>query len=197
MEYRGGSSNATEYRGGGQGVTHEDHLALIAAAVNGSGGSWADLGSGGGAFTTALVELLGAGGRIASVDSDQRALRLQERELRTRFPTTSLQFIRADFNDELPLTDLDGIVMANSLHFQREACAVLTHVSRMLAQGGRLVVVEYDIETANPWVPYPLPFTRLPDVAACAGFSSPRLLGSRPSRYHRRVYSAVCLRAGA
>lgn len=139
-----------------------------------------------------MAELLGPEARIYSVDSDARALHVQQRELGARFPLLHAQLIRADFNDRLDISGLDGIVMANSLHFQKDACAVLVHVSRWLKPGGRIVVVEYDIETPNPWVPYPLPFARLPLAAACAGLSDPRLLDSRPSRYHRRVYSAFC-----
>jgi SAM-dependent methyltransferase len=173
-----------------QGVTREDHLALITKAVH--GGAWADLGSGGGAFTAALCELLGPGGRVSSVDRDARALRSQERELRGLFPGVRLEFIATDFAAHLPLSGLDGIVMANSLHFQRDACDVLVRVSRCLAPGGSIVAVEYDVEAPNPWVPFPLPFARLREVAERAGLSPPRLLDSRPSRYHRRVYSAVC-----
>jgi SAM-dependent methyltransferase len=173
-------------------VTREDHIALISRAAGNAGGRWADLGSGGGAFTAALCELLGARGRIVSVDRDARALRAQERELRARFPEAQLEFVAADFTDALPLADLDGIVMANSLHFQRDACETLEGVRRCLAPGGCVVVVEYDISAPNPWVPFPLPFARLGEIAACAGLAAPVLLGTRPSRYHRRVYAAVC-----
>jgi SAM-dependent methyltransferase len=140
-----------------------------------------------------MAELLGPEARIYSVDSNASALLIQEQELEARFPALRVELIRGDFKDKLDIPSaLDGIVMANSLHFQRDACAVLIHVSGWLKPGGRIVVVEYDIETHNPWVPYPLPFSRLPEVTACAGLSAPRLLDSRPSRYHRRVYSAVC-----
>ena len=139
-----------------------------------------------------MAELLGPGATIYSVDRDARSLKTQERELRARFPLLQVELIHADFNDKLDIADLDGIVMANSLHFQERACAVLVHVAQWLKRGGKLVVIEYDIETPNQWVPYPLPYTLLPSAAACAGLSEPRLLDSRPSRYHRRVYSAVC-----
>ena len=181
-------------------MNHSDHVALLRGGVEkaGSGGVlWADLGSGGGAFTLALAELLGPGGRIVSVDRDRGALREQAAAMAARFPEVELEQRVADFTGDLGLPSLDGIVMANSLHFQPDRAAVIRRVRAMLRPGGRLVIVEYDADRGNPWVPYPLPFTRLPEVAACAGFSSPRLLGSRPSRYHRRVYSAVCMRAGA
>ncbi len=167
-----------------------DHVALLREALQ-PGGSWADLGSGSGAFTLAMAELLGPDATIYSVDADGRSLVVQEQELEARFPALDVKLIRADFKDTLDISGLDGIVMANSLHFQRDACAVLVHVSGWLKPGGKIVIVEYDIETHNQWVPYPLPFSRLPSVAECAGLSAPRLLDSRPSRYHHRVYSAV------
>jgi ubiquinone/menaquinone biosynthesis C-methylase UbiE len=170
-----------------------DHVALIKGAVQGPGGAWADLGSGSGAFTLALAELLGPEARIYSVDSNASALLIQEQELEARFPRLEVQLIRADLRDTLDIPSaLDGIVMANSLHFLKDACAVLIHVSGWLKPGGKIVIVEYDVETRNQWVPYPMPFSRLPAAAACAGLSAPRLLDSRPSRYHGRVYSAVC-----
>ena len=169
-----------------------DHVALLRGALQAPGETWADLGSGSGAFTLAMAELLGPEARIYSVDKDARALGSQERELAARFPLLPVRLINADFNERLDMSGLDGIVMANTLHFQKDACAVLIHVGQWLKPGGRIVVVEYDIQTANPWVPYPLPFARLASAAACAGLSEPRLLDTRPSRYHKRVYSAVC-----
>ena len=40
----------------------------------------------GGAFTLALADLLGPGGRIVAVDRDARALRANEAAVRARFP---------------------------------------------------------------------------------------------------------------
>jgi tRNA A58 N-methylase Trm61 len=46
----------------------------------------ADLGSGEGAFTLALADLLGPTGSIHTVDRDSRALQVQVRALRDAFP---------------------------------------------------------------------------------------------------------------
>ena len=99
--------------------------------------------------------------------------------------------IHADFTGDVPLPPLDGILIANALHFHGDACRLLQHIARWLKPGGLLVLVEYDIETPNTWVPHPLPWARFPAAAACAGFTGARLLETRPSRYHRRVYSAA------
>jgi len=67
-------------------VDHDDHVALIRGGVGG-GTTWADLGSGSGAFTLALADLLGPGATIYSVDRDQAALAKQSSALRDRFRT--------------------------------------------------------------------------------------------------------------
>jgi ubiquinone/menaquinone biosynthesis C-methylase UbiE len=178
-------------------MTHADHVALIRPGAEGSAGAWADLGAGSGAFTLALAAVLGHASRIYAVDRDAGALGMLERALqreRGRAKDIPLvQTVHADLRGEVPLPPLDGILMANSLHFQADACAVLTHAARWLKPGGRLIIVEYDIETPNTWVPNPIPWSRLPAVLECAGFSAARLLGTRPSRYHGRMYSARAL----
>ena len=98
-------------------MTHEDHVALIRAAVEaaGPGGPWADLGSGGGAFTLALADLLGPGATIYSVDRDRSSLSEQERAMRSRFPAVHVEYVHADFTRPLDLPPLDGIVSENAI----------------------------------------------------------------------------------
>ena len=172
-------------------MTHEDHVDLLRGAVTAGPGVWADLGSGTGSFTVALAEILGGEGKILSVDRDQKALREQEQVLRDRFPRLQVELIARDFTTLADTTGLDGIVMANSLHYQRNASEFLKKARTWLTRGGVLVVVEYDIELPNPWVPHPVPYRRFVAMAEAAGLTGARLLAVRPSRYHRRVYSAT------
>ncbi|MEA2501711.1 MAG: hypothetical protein QOD01_1822, partial [Actinomycetota bacterium] len=51
-------------------MEHRDHVMLLREGVEGAGKVWADLGSGKGAFTLALADLLGAGAVIHSLDLD-------------------------------------------------------------------------------------------------------------------------------
>lgn len=140
-------------------MDHRDHVALIRGAVEGCPGAWADLGSGEGAFTLALADLLGAEGAILSVDLDAGALRGQERAMGRRFPGALITYRRADFTKPGMLGvepgSLDGLVMANSLHYVRDQAALLGGLVALLRPGGRFVVVEYDTDTGNHWVPYP------------------------------------------
>jgi SAM-dependent methyltransferase len=180
-------------------MDHADHVRLIREGVEGGdieGGSstWADLGSGGGAFTLALADLLGPAGRIVSVDRDATALGRQARALRERFPDVLVEQLVADFSEPLDLPVLDGVVMANSLHFVRDPAIVAGLVRGYLRDGGRLVLVEYDADAGNTWVPFPLSFETWRTVAADAGFRDTRRLTSVPSRFLGSIYSAVSLR---
>jgi SAM-dependent methyltransferase len=172
-------------------MNHSDHVRLIREGVIGGGGVWADLGSGSGAFTLALADLLGAGGHIYSVDTDTRALREQRDAMQARFPAVNLEQRVADFAKPLDLRQLDGIVMANSLHFQRRKEPVLQHVRGMLKPGGRLVLVEYNADKGNIWVPFPLSYPTWQTLSLANGFVETRLLTTVPSRFLREIYSAV------
>jgi SAM-dependent methyltransferase len=175
-------------------VDHRDHVSLIREGVLGGGTTWADLGSGEGAFTLALADLLGPTGSIHTVDRDGRALQVQLDALRGAFPTVSVRMLCADFRMQVELPPLDGIVMANSLHFERDKLAVLRLVRGYLRPAGRLVLVEYDTDRGNPWVPFPLSFPTWKTVAAAAGFRETKRLGSVPSRFLGSIYSALSLR---
>src|SRR5579872_2946705 len=170
-------------------MTHDDHVRLLRDGIPSTpDGVWADLGSGWGAFTLALADLLGPGARIYSVDRDRSALREQERAMRERFPDRAVTYLAADFTRPLDLPPLDGIVMANSLHFVREKLPVLRLVRGYVKPGGRLVLVEYNADRGNPWVPYPLSYSTWEALAARASFSGTRQLATQPSRFLREIY---------
>jgi SAM-dependent methyltransferase len=174
-------------------VDHADHVALLRPAVTGRGGTWADIGSGTGAFTLALADLLGDGGRIVSIDRDERALREQAEAMALRFPGVALEQRVADFREPLDLPRLDGVVMANSLHFVRaeEQVAVVRRLASAVRPAGRFVVVEYDSDSGNPYVPFPFAAARWPRLAQSAGLVRPREIGRVPSRWLGAIYSAV------
>ena len=172
-------------------MDHADHVRLIRDGVEGGGTAWADLGSGEGAFTLALADLLGPSGTIHTVDRDRSALAVQQQRLAARFPDVAVTPIVADFSKPIDLPPLDGIVMANSLHFVRDKAPVLELVRGYLRPGGRLVLVEYASDRGNQWVPWPLTFPTWSKVAADAGFRDTRQLATVPSRFLDSIYSAV------
>jgi precorrin-6B methylase 2 len=155
------------------------------------GGVWADLGAGSGAFTLALAELLGPEAVIYAVDRDRSALAELERRAGGRFSGTRLISMRADFTQALDVPSLDGVVMANSLHFHKEKAPIVQSVRNMLAPGGRLILVEYNVDRGNSWVPHPISYSVWKGLAARCGFVDTRQIGAKPSRFLKQIYSAV------
>jgi SAM-dependent methyltransferase len=173
-------------------MDHGDHVALIRDGVRAAPpGRWLELGAGEGAFTLALADVLGNGARIVAVDRDARALERLRARLGDRFPTATVEPVVADFTHALPDGPFAGILAANSLHFVKDLGPVLAAIRARLALDGRLVVVEYDADRGNPWVPHPFSFRRWSTLAPEAGFEPPQLLHRVPSRFLDAIYGAV------
>ena len=172
-------------------MDHADHVKLLKAAVA-PGGTWADIGAGRGAFTLALADLLGPGGRIVAVDRDGRALRENAAIIGARFPAVSLDTITTDLTGPLTLPALDGIVAANSLHFvpRDRQVAVVRSLAAHLRPGGAFVVVEYDADHGNPWVPHPFSDASWERLAIAAGLTDTTRIERVPSRFLGAIYSA-------
>ena len=176
-------------------MNHNDHVNLLKPADLAQGGIWADFGAGSGAFTLALREVVGPHAEIYAVDKDRKGFNEMEKAHRLRFGTSqNLHPVRSDFTGPLSLPPLDGIIMANSLHYYKDKEKVLRHVRSFLKLNGALLLVEYNVDSGNLWVPQPLSFETYRTLAPRAGFSEPRLLGTAPSRFLREFYSAVAYR---
>jgi ubiquinone/menaquinone biosynthesis C-methylase UbiE len=175
-------------------MNHEDHIRLLHGGIPDPGGVWADFGSGTGAFTLALAELVGPQAEIYSIDRDRSALRQQEKQLRDFFPEGQrpvLHTLAADFTRRLEIPLLNGVVMANALHFQRRKELVVELIQSYLRPGGHFVLVEYNVDHGNPWVPYPLSYQTWENLAQRCGFAGTRWLTSVPSRFLKEIYSAL------
>jgi SAM-dependent methyltransferase len=111
----------------------------------------------------------------------------------SRFPATIVTYHTADYTQPLDLPLLDGIVLANTIHFHAEAkrATVLQLMRRYLQPGGRLILVEYGTDRGNRWVPYPMSFPTWQVVAEQAGFTETTLLATRPSRFLGQIYAAL------
>ena len=172
-------------------MNHDDHVALLRPGVTTVDGVWADFGSGDGAFTLALAELLADDAVIYSVDRDGAALRRQAGAFRRQFPGRTVHYLAQDFSPSPALPLLDGLIMANSLHFLPQKEAFLRNVRPLLRSGAPLLLVEYDTDRGNRWVPHPLSFQSWVDLAESCGFVRTELLAARPSRFLGRIFSAA------
>jgi trans-aconitate methyltransferase len=150
--------------------------------------TWADLGCGVGTFTLALAALLAAGSTIHAMDRDGAALR----KIPSAFNGVRVSTHRGDFTDQTwPFADLDGILMANSLHYVADQATFIHACEARMTSRRRFLIIEYDTSDATRWVPYPVSQIRLTDLFERAGYSI-TMLRSRPSVYRRAsLYAAA------
>ena len=171
-----------------------DYVGLLKGGVPNPGGVWADFGSGQGAYTLALAELLGPGSTIYSIDKDASALGAQAKLMAAKFPEVKLNQINADFT--MPITPalppLDGLVIANALHVvpSHQKPAVVKLLKSYIKPGGRLLLVDYNADAGNSWVPYPQSYATWETLAKQAGFETVRQLGTYPTNFLKEFYAA-------
>ncbi len=177
-------------------MNHDDHVGLIRAGVAGAGPRWLELGAGEGAFTLALADCLGVGGSVVALDRDRRALDRLAEGVAARFPGVTVRTEIADFRSDLPPGPFDGVLAANSLHFVDDPLPVLRAAAARLASGGRVVVVEYDADRGNPWVPHPFSARRGAELLRAAGFHDPCEIGRVPSRFLGAIYALAAVKTG-
>lgn len=175
-------------------MNHQDHIYLLKDGVTARDGIWADFGSGRGAFTLALADLLKPDGRIYSIDQDSHALNTQKKAFHNHFDSQShpsIHYMPQDYTQSLDLPPLDGVLMANSLHFHRRKDHVVALLQRYLRPEGVFILVEYNVDRGNHWVPYPLSYATWQELAQRLGFRSTKLLARRSSSFLKEFYSAL------
>lgn len=166
-------------------------LELITKGVQRGEAAWADFGAGDGAFTRALRELLGPGADLYAVDVNASKLKRQQRALGARPEVSSTHFVEADFTRPVELPALDGVLLANALHFVDDQLALLKQLRGYLKPSGKLLVVEYEIGRPSMWVPHPLSFWSFARLSDAAGFQQPVRLATTPSMFRGQIYSAL------
>ena len=149
--------------------------------------TWADLGCGEGLFTQALSHLLKPGSHIYAVDKTKPGL----------IPSYNGVLVETKINDfakdQLVFPPLDGILMANSLHYVSDKRALLNKLMLLLKPAAGFLIIEYDTDTPiQNWVPYPLSFQSLQKLFRQIGYETIIPIGKRASVYGRaKLYSAL------
>jgi ubiquinone/menaquinone biosynthesis C-methylase UbiE len=179
-------------------MEQSEMVALIRGGVSDPGGVWADLGAGTGNFSWALAELIGPQGKIYAIDRDAKAIRQLHQRISQADPGAAIIPQQADLTFPLDIPTLDGVLMANALHFIHDQPAALALVAGYLRPGGHLLIVEYDLRTPVPWVPFPVSFAHLEQLVAQAGFEPPIEIGRRLSPSSGvAMFAALALRRRA
>lgn len=146
---------------------------------------WADLGCGSGTFTRALATILPGQSKIIAVDKTHQSL------APLMGKAVKVDFLQADMEaDPLPLNELSGVLMANSLHYIRGKKAFLQKLEPVFLAQKQWLIVEYDTESANQWVPFPLSFSQLRSLFLPLGYTIEKI-NTRPSAYGGEMYAAL------
>ncbi|GAB3715063.1 hypothetical protein GCM10027592_55340 [Spirosoma flavus] len=153
--------------------------------------TWADLGCGTGLFSQALATLLPSASHIFALDTDPKALRSI-----SDYSGVFIEPICENFvTNEWPFATLNGLLMANSLHYVVDKPSFLRKAGQHLSENGCFLLVEYDMDTPNPWVPYPLSYASLTKLFEEAGYSTIEKIHQMPSRFGRaNLYGAYISR---
>ncbi|HYC87108.1 MAG TPA: class I SAM-dependent methyltransferase, partial [Chryseosolibacter sp.] len=142
-----------------------------------------------GLFTRAIATLLTPPSIIYAVDKHRGALE----QLPVTICGNLIEKLALDFThtDRLP-SGLDGILMANALHFVPEKHRFLEAIVGHLRPVGKIIVIEYDTDKGNPWVPHPISFNTLKALLSDLGLESIETLYRQPSLLtNYMLYSAV------
>lgn len=161
-------------------MTNQEALALIKQGIDDTGKPqvWADLGCGSGTFTNALAHLLAPKSHVFAVDKHPQQLNIENNQ------GVSVQFLDADFEHsafDFPL--LDGILLANSLHFVEHKEALIKRLEKYLSPKKNFLIIEYETLDANQWVPFPVDFGRLKELFTALGYKSITQLAVQNSVY--------------
>ena len=145
---------------------------------------WCDLGCGSGLFSRALASLLPEGSRVLCMDRvEQNIDAFAVEEVTLEFQHAD--FTRHDFHEE----KFDGFLMANSLHYVEAKNKLLSRLVESLLPNGKLIIVEYDTDKANHWVPYPIPFEEMKILLRDIGLTDVTRLSERPSVFGAKMYA--------
>jgi ubiquinone/menaquinone biosynthesis C-methylase UbiE len=149
---------------------------------------WADLGSGSGLFSRALATLLPPASTIYAVDRDQASLD----EIEWSYADRTLIRVYSEISETLELPMLHGALLANVMHFLPDQFGLLKQLQRRLLDKGALIIIEYDTDTGNRWVPYPISYDRMKKLTESLGLGI-RLLRTERSRYNSGTLYSVLL----
>jgi len=148
--------------------------------------TWADIGCGDGLFTNALSQLLPAQSLIYAADKNKRSLNNVTVKEEIQLEKMVLNFV----SEALPFTNLSGILMANAFHFVKDKHVFINKAFKCLQADGYFIIIEYNTDKSNLWVPYPISFNNLKNFFSAFDYNAEKLQ-EMPSRYHGKIYSAI------
>lgn len=179
-------------------VLNRSNKAAIAGAVRAAdvapGGAAADVGFGGGAGLSLLLERVGASGVVHGVEISADMLARARSKHGSDLAAGRLRLVEGSLT-ALPLPDdsLDAAITVNTVYFVADLAAACAELARVVRPGGRLVIGigDPDAMAKLPFTSYGFTLRPVPEVIAAleqAGCAvEHRRLGSAPIPHHLLV----------
>ena len=122
-------------------------------------GHWIDAGCGHGAYSIPLSQLVDF---VTAIDINRKALEHLQKVI-NKSHISNINLIQGDIRelDNYKLIDIEGILFAFSLHYQKDLEFLLNLITKIGNKQLRIVIIEYTRTTPVSWVPYPYPPQKL------------------------------------
>ncbi len=111
----------------------------------------ADIGAGTGFFSIPIAKEVGTSGKVIAVDTQQEMLNLLSEKLHNLDSPLNIELIKGKAsNTTLTEHSVDVVFMANVWHELDDHALVLKEVQRILRPDGRLVILDWRTDVAQP-----------------------------------------------
>lgn len=81
--------------------------------------------------------------------------------------------------------------MANSLHFIQDKESLIDRLERWFVKEKQFLIIEYESDTPNQWVPFPVKFNELSVLFGSRGYEANNKLNEKSSAFGGTMYAAL------
>ena len=123
--------------------------AVLAAAKIPVGARVADIGAGTGLYSLLFAAKAGPSGAIYAVDIEPRFLKLINQRAADLDLKNVVSVLGRETDITLPANSVDVAFIADTYHYFTDRAAIMATVREALADGGRLIIVDYNLTAEN------------------------------------------------
>ncbi len=123
--------------------------AVLAAATIPAGARIADIGAGTGLYSLMFAGAAGANGIVYAVDIEPRFLKLINQRAADLDHKNVVSVLGRETDITLPANSVDVAFIADTYHYFTDRAAIMATVRDALADGGRLIILDYDLTAEN------------------------------------------------
>lgn len=162
-------------------------LELISFAELSKSEKWAIFGVPNKNYVYAIADVLGLSGQVHAVDKSKRKLAVINPEVKglAKINLENKDFLAAKLFD-----DLDGVFLPYSLHKVANPMKFLGQVMLSIKVDGKLLILDYNTQRANPRLKYPVDIKRLNSLTKKLALPEPKILQKTRARFGRESYLA-------